>query len=61
MQETPEQRKERLALQAVDGAKAAVEYREKQHAVLRRTAELRAERLARENAQRGTAKTKGKR
>jgi hypothetical protein len=48
-------------LQAVDGAKAAIEYREKQVAVLRRTAELRAERLARENAQRGTAKTKGKR
>jgi len=61
MQETPEQRKERLALQAVDGAKAAIEYREKQVAVLRRTAELRAERLARENAQGGTVKTKGKR
>jgi hypothetical protein len=61
MQETPEQRKERLALQAVDGAKAAVEYREKQDAVLRRTAELRAERLARENAQHGTVKTKSKR
>jgi len=61
MQETPEQRKERLALQAVDGAKAAVEYRAKQDAVLRRTAELRAQRLARETAQRAPVKTKGKR
>jgi hypothetical protein len=60
MIETPEQRKERLALQAVDGAKAAIEYREKQDAVLRRTAQLRAERLARQGAQRGGAKAKGK-
>jgi hypothetical protein len=60
MSETPEQRKERLALQAIDGAKAAIEYREKQDAVRRRTAQLRAERLAREVTQRGTPKAKGK-
>ena len=60
MPETPEQRKERLALQAIDGAKAAIEYRAKQEAVLRRTAELRAERLAREDVQRVAIKTKGK-
>jgi hypothetical protein len=60
MTETPEQRKERLALQAIDGAKAAIEYREKRDAVLRRTAQLRAERLAREDAQRGAAKAKSK-
>jgi hypothetical protein len=51
MTETPEQRKVRLAQQAIDGAKAAVEYRQKLDATLRRTAKLRAERLAREAEQ----------
>ena len=60
MSETPEQRKERLAQQAIDGAKAAIEYRAKQDAVLRRTAQLRAERLAREDTQRDAPKAKGK-
>ena len=61
MPETPEQRKERLALQAIDGVKAAIEYRENTNAVRRRTAQLRAERLAREAAQRGAVKAKPKR
>jgi hypothetical protein len=61
MPETPEQRKERLALQAIDGVKAAIEYRENTNAVRRRTAQLRAERLAREAAQRGAVKAKAKR
>jgi hypothetical protein len=60
MTETPEQRKERLALQAIDGAKAAIEYRQKLDAVLRRTAQLRAERLARQNAPPGATKAKAK-
>ena len=58
MPETPEQRKERLALQAIDGVKAAIEYRQKTDAVRRRTAQLRAERLAREAAQHGAVKAK---
>jgi hypothetical protein len=59
MTETPEQRKARLAQQAIDGAKAAVEYRKKTEATLRRTAQLRAERMAREAAQDDGATAKG--
>jgi hypothetical protein len=51
MNETPSERKKRLALQVIDGTKAAAEYREKMDAIARRTAQLRAERLAREAAQ----------
>lgn len=58
MTETPEQRKARLAQQAIDGAKAAIEYRQKMDATLRRTAQLRKERLAREAAQQDASEGK---
>jgi hypothetical protein len=55
-----QQKQQRKAQQAQDGAKAMTEYRDRELATRKRTARLREERLAREAAEAAAAK-KGKR
>lgn len=54
--EAREQRKKVFAERAVEGSKAATEYRAEEQAVRDRTARLRSERLARESAAQPPAK-----
>ena len=53
---TPQQKLERKAQQAQDGAKAWVEYKDGEAAMRKRTAKLRAQRLAREAKEAASAK-----